>query len=192
VEHIGPIALAYLAEAAEERLALLLALLSRAGQRQLRLASTRVLQAPQVPPQAVDVEVENVLRDLAAAAGAGRSQAAQQGSLLGRRGPERIQPVLEQAQDHVHIAPFADGLGQPAQHLGGLADGPALTLAGEERQSHAEPPSRHPDLVDGLVVAGYGSRKLVENAGHAIFEQPGRTIVAGYWGCCHGRVTEGP
>jgi hypothetical protein len=73
-----------------------------------------------------------------------------------------------------------------------LADRPALALAGEERQGHPEPPTRHPHLMDGLVVAGNGSRKLAEDAGHAILEQAGRTIVAGYGGCCHGRVTEGP
>ena len=56
--------------------------------------------------------------------------------------------VVEEAQDHVHVPPRADGAGELAQHLEGPAHPPALPLAGEQRQRDPQAPAGHADLVD--------------------------------------------
>ena len=96
---------------------------------------------------------------------------------------EPVQPVLEEAQDHVHVPPRADRPGELPQHLErAWRTAPAVPLAGEQRQRHPQAAARHPDLVDGLVVAGHGPGQLAEDAGHPVLEQPGRAIVAGHRG----------
>ena len=73
--------------------------------------------------------------------------------------------------------PAPTAAGQLPQHLERPGAPPALPLAGEQRQGHPEAPARHPDLVDGLLLAGHRPGQLAEDAGHPVLEQEGRTVV---------------
>ena len=188
VQRLGPVPLAQLAEAPQQLRPLLLPHGAGAGEYGGGLGGSALHQPAEVPAQAVDVEVQHAVGDLRPAARPRRAQPAQEGPLLGRGRLEDREAVVEEAQDHVHVPPRADGAGELAQHLESPAHPPALPLAGEQRQRDPEAPAGHADLVNRVLLAGHGPGQLPEDAGHPVLEQEGRSIV-GRVGGSHDFVT---
>ncbi len=116
MERVGQEAIAHLAEAAQQGRALPFAQAPDASERRRRRHGSLAQQAPQVAPKAVDVQVEDVLGHLAAAARARGAQPAQERPLLGARRAERLEPVLEEAHHDVHVPTRADAARQLPEH----------------------------------------------------------------------------
>ena len=140
----GQEALADVAEFPHQLCALLFAQRPHASEHTRRVGGPAVQQPSQVAAQPVDVEVQHVLGDLCPAARARGAQPAEERPLLGGGGLERRQPVHVKAQGYVHVPACADGAGQPAQDLDGLAHRPASApcgrAAGARRAGGGRPP----------------------------------------------------
>ena len=179
VKLLGPVPVAHAAEAPQQLSPLLLPQRADPGEDGRRARRPPSQQQPEIAAEAVDVEVQDVLGHLRAAARASRPEPAEERPLLGGRRAHRRDTVLEEAEDHVHVPPLTDRAGQLPEHLDGAGHRPAPALAGDERQGHPQATPRHPDLVHRLLLAGHRAGQLPEDALHPVLEEEGRPVVRG-------------
>lgn len=116
----------------------------------------------EVAAQARDLQVHQRLGHASAAARPRPAQTAAQEELLGTRLRDRLEPFLEKQETHVQVAAPARGAGEIANDPERLADPPAVRLAGQERKGHSQPASRHPHLMDRLLIARQALGEVLE------------------------------